>query len=210
MIRVEPAPEPDRFDRECRRRGRDWLSSAAGQSWRRTGKPSMPAYWMAFEPALYAAFEGRCGYAAMYIRPPAQIDHYRDKAAWPGLAYEWDNYRAAAPYLNAKKSGQTVLDPFEITGDWFEVLWPSLQLVLTAKVPRTRRRLAEETIRGLGLRDSEWIIRWRQSLVDAFLERRATLDDLRLRAPLLAAMVERHRISPGRSRDSTRRRGARR
>jgi len=200
VIRVEPAPEPDRFDLECRRRGRAWLASAAGRSWRRMGKPSMPAYWTAFEPELYAAFEGRCGYAAMYIPPPAQVDHYQDKAASPDLAYEWDNYRVAAPYLNAKKSGRTVLDPFEITGDWFEVLWPSLQLAVTAAVPRAKRQLAENTIRDLGLRDSEWIIRWRQSLVDAFLDRQATLDELRLRAPLLAAMVERHRISPGRPR----------
>jgi hypothetical protein len=164
----------------------------------------MPAYWMAFEPALHAAFEGRCGYAAMYIPPPAQVDHYRDKFAVPALAYEWSNYRAAAPYLNAKKAGRTVLDPFEIRNDWFEVLWPSLQLALTDAVPRAKRQLAEETIRGLGLRDSEWIIRWRRSLVEAFLERRATLDELRARAPLLAAMVERHRISPGPSRSTAR------
>jgi hypothetical protein len=160
----------------------------------------MPDYWTAFEPELYAAFEGRCGYAAMYIPPPAQVDHFRDKVTWPALAYEWSNYRAAAPYLNNKKSGRTVLDPFEIRGEWFEVLWPSLQLAVTAAVPRAKRDLAEYTIRALGLRDSEWMIRWRQSMVEAFLERRATLDDLRLRAPLLAAMVERHRISPERPR----------
>ncbi len=196
MIRVEPAPEPSGFDRECRRRGRAWLASRDGRSWRKTGRPRMPDYWTAFEPELYAAFEGRCGYAAIYIPPPAQIDHHLDKVTRPDLAYEWDYYRAAAPYLNAKKSGRVVLDPFEITGEWFAVLWPSLQLAVTDAVPPARRALAESTIRSLGLRDSEWMIRWRQSYVEAFLERRATLDDLRQRAPLLAAMVERHRISP--------------
>jgi hypothetical protein len=145
----------------------------------------------------------------MYIPPPAQIDHFRDKVGWPDLAYEWSNYRTAAPYLNAKKSGRKVLDPFKITGAWFEVLWPSLQLTVTAAVPRAERELADYTIRELGLRDSEWVIRWRQSYVDAFLEGRATLKDLRLRAPLLAAMVERHQISPARRRSAGPRRSRR-
>lgn len=198
MIRVERAEEPDGFDRACRRPGRAWLASPAGRSWRRTGKPAMPGYWKAFEPDLYAAFEGRCGYAAMYIPPPAQVDHFHDKSARPDLAYEWANYRAAAPYLNTKKAGRGVLDPFEITGDWFEVLWPSLQLAVTDSVPRVKRKLAEDTIRDLGLRDSEWVIRWRQSYMDAFHEGCLSLEELRLRAPLLAVMVERHQVQPKR------------
>ena len=84
-----------------------------------------------------------------------------------------------------------ILDPFEVKDDWFEIILPSLQLVLTNRVPRSKRKKAKFTVVRLGLQDGEVVIRCRKSWFDAYRDRKLTLEGLRDFAPLIALAVER-------------------
>ena len=133
MIRFAPGPEPVQWDARCRQRGRRWLGSHPGYD-----RPY--DYWTEFEPDLRAAFRRMCGYCAMAVMK-AEMDHFRPVAVLKRegrheLAYEWDNFRYGLRVLNRRKSDCLVLDPFAVRDDWFEVLLPSLQLVLTERVTR--------------------------------------------------------------------------
>jgi hypothetical protein len=107
------------------------------------------------------------------------------------LAYEWSNFRYGEGTLNQRKAVSRVLDPFVVEDDWFRILLPSLQLVLTDKVPDDIRALAEFTLEKLGLRDHEVVVRYRREWFRMYQEGRLNLDGLREVAPLVAQAVER-------------------
>ena len=125
-----------------------------------------------------------------------QIDHFisiavlRDRGK-DYLAYEWSNFRYGEAVLNQKKSNHRVLDPFKVRDHWFEILLPSLQLVLTSQVPKTQRKLGESTIEKLELRDSEVVVRYRREWFQLYQERNLTLQGLHEVAPGIARAVER-------------------
>lgn len=189
MIRVRAVPEPKHFDARCRIRGCRWLREHKGYK----GRPS--DYWSPFEPQLREAFNGLCGYCAMRVMK-AQVDHFVPVATLKrqgrdDLAYEWTNYRYGEGVLNQKKAQHEILDPFEVGDDWFEVLLPSLQLVLTSSVPIGKRALAEFTVEKLGLRDGEVVIRYRREWFRMYQDGRLPLAGLRELAPLVAQAVQR-------------------
>jgi hypothetical protein len=188
VIRVRPRPEPANFDERCRKRGRRWLETHPGYE----GRPR--DYWSEFEPDLREAFEGRCGYCAMRVMR-GQVDHFIPVSMFKfksrhHLDYEWSNFRHGEGALNQRKSAVRVLDPYEVRDDWFQVLLPSLQLVLTDKVPDKIRALAEFTLERLGLRDHETVVRYRREWFRMYQEGRLNLDGLREVAPLVARAVE--------------------
>ncbi len=92
------------------------------------------------------------------------VDHYRSRENYRNLAYEWSNLRFASAWINSSKGtlDDQVLDPLDLGEDWFEILLPSLQLVLTDKVPPQQRQKAEFTLERLRLRDDERVLRQRQ------------------------------------------------
>ena len=189
MIRFKLQAEPANFDSRCRKRGLRWLRANPCYE----GRPC--DYWSEFEPQLRDAFKGLCGYCAMLVMK-AHVDHFIPVALLKvqgkdTLAYEWSNYRYGEGILNQKKGKHKILDPFEVGDDWFEVLLPSLQLVITPNVPRRKRKLAEFTLEKLGLRDSEVVVRYRREWFKMYQERKLTLDGLRQSAPLVARAVER-------------------
>ena len=108
------------------------------------------------------------------------------------LAYEWANYRYASHWINSSKHGAKVLDPFEVEDGWFEILLPSLQLVLTDRVPAKRRDLAERTLERLNLRDDERVVRQRREWYRMYEAGELSLEGLRKKAPLIARAVETH------------------
>ena len=177
MIRFKLQTEPANFDARCRKRGLRWLRANPCYE----GRPC--DYWSEFEPQLRNAFNGLCGYCAMLVMK-AQVDHFIPVALLKvqgkdTLAYEWSNYRYGEGILNQKKGKDTILDPFEVGDDWFEVLLPSLQLVITPNVPRRKRKLAEFTLKKLGLRDSEVVVRYRREWFKLYQDHKLTLDGLR-------------------------------
>jgi hypothetical protein len=186
--RVKPAAEPAKFNNRCRKRGRNWLKANPNY-----GRPK--DYWSEFEPELRAAFGNRCGYCAM-VTMKSQVDHFIPVAILKvrkhhRQAYEWKNFRYGEGVLNQKKSKYLVLDPFKVKDNWFEVQLPSLQLVLTKAVPKTQQKLAEFTIKRLGLRDSEVIVRYRKMWFDMYRARKLMFKGLKDVAPLVAHAVER-------------------
>jgi hypothetical protein len=190
MKRVKRVKEPTKFDERCRKRGQKWLQTHPIYD-----RPY--DYWSEFEPELRAEFGGRCGYCAILISK-GQVDHFIPVAvlkqtARDREAYEWTNFRYADGPINQKKHKKIVLDPFKVQDDWFEIQLPSLQLVLTAAVPKSQRALAEFTIgpAGLGLRDDESLIRYRRAWFEFYQTRQLTIDVLKNIAPLIAAAVER-------------------
>ncbi len=93
--------------------------------------------------------------------------------------------------MNQRKSNHLVLDPFKVKDDWFEILLPSLQLVLTKKVPKTQRKLADFTIEKLGLRDSEVVVRYRRMWFQLYQNRELLIEGLKTCAPGIGRAVER-------------------
>lgn len=185
MIRFQPPPEPTGFDRKCRRAGERWLREHPG-----AGRPK--DFWSAFKPQLAEGFHQLCAYVAMY-EPVGTVDHFASFRNAPKLAYEWDNYRYASGWVNCSKQNadDQVLDPFQVGDEWFEVLLPSLQLVLTDKVPSEHRARAKNTLERLHLQDDERVLRQRREWYRMYQDGELNLRGLRKKAPLIARAVER-------------------
>jgi len=185
MIRFERVPEPRDFSRKARQPGREWL--AANPNVRRPRD-----FWTPFKPQLAEGFRQLCAYSAMY-EPVGCIDHFLSWKNHPERAYDWSNYRFSSEWIN--KSKQTVdalvLDPYEVQDGWFEILLPSLQLVVADGVPPAIRERAEYTLKRLHLRDDERVLRQRREWYRMYTEGELTLEGLRGKAPLIASAIER-------------------
>lgn len=187
MMQFTLQPEPSQWDARCRKRGRKWLSDHPDYD-----RPN--DYWTEFENDLCNAFRQMCGYCVMVVMK-ADMDHFLPvahlkKEGKDELAYEWSNFRYGEGVLNQRKSDHLVLDPFEVKDDWFEINLPSLQLLLTDKVPKSKRRIAKFTLEKLGLQHDEVVIRYRQKWFDMYRQRRLDLNGLYEVAPLIARAVE--------------------
>lgn len=188
MIRVIPAPEPDYFDREVRQKGLQWLKNPTNDGKR------PKEYWQACYDDLRNAFACLCGYGAMWL-PEGTVDHYLSCANHRNKAYEWSNYRFASQRINSskgKKDGK-VLDPFEVDDEWFAILLPSLQLVLTQKVPSEVLDRAQYTLAVLKLGDDMRIVEQRAAWYELHKSGDLTLAGLKEKAPLIARAVEKWR-----------------
>jgi hypothetical protein len=190
MIRVSPPPEPHDFDQRVRQPGQTWLAKNLDENGKLPKGTRPPDKWSDFRNHLSDGFQGRCGYLAMYITE-GTVDHYLSCENHPRLAYEWDNYRYISGSINSSKGSHDdqVLDPFQVQDAWFEILLPSLQLVLTDSVPPGERERAQFTIEKLHLRDGEKAILLRQEWYTLYLEGDLTLKGLERIAPLIARAV---------------------
>ncbi|MBF0323330.1 MAG: hypothetical protein ABT940_00375 [Alphaproteobacteria bacterium] len=184
MIPVpNPIPEPDAFDLECRQAGNEWLNEHPDCKRPRD-------FWSPFRNALADGFDSRCGYGAMWISS-GTVDHFVSIDEDKTLAYEWKNYRYLDSGINSSKNNaKGLLDPFVVEKDWFEILLPSLQLVLTDAVPQEFLEQAQYTIKRLKLQDHETLLRTRRMWYQMYLSGKLTIDGLKEMAPLIAAAVE--------------------
>lgn len=185
VIRVEPPPAPSGFDRDVASRGQNWLQHHP------EGRPA--DYWRAAALALWSGFGERCGYAAMWIPAPGTVDHFVSVSEDRARAYDWANYRCASAPVNSAKQNlpaSECLDPFEVEDDWFEVLLPSLQLVVTEACPVELRERAARFLRRTQLDHGENIVRTRRAWMVRYERGFITLDGLRELAPGLARAVE--------------------
>ena len=187
MMRFQRRGEPKKFDERCRQRGQAWLASHPGYD-----RPH--DYWSEFEPELRDVFGGYCAYCVMFVFK-AQTDHFIPIAVLKQknkdeLAYEWKNFRYGEGVLNGRKSKHIVLDPFQVHDEWFEMKLPSLQLVLTDKVPKAKKKIADLTMEKLGLQDDEVVIRYRRKWFEQYQDRNLKLEGLKDFAPLIARAVE--------------------
>ena len=198
MIPFSPVPEPEDFDADCRKKGQQWWTRkmvAVFTGGRVPKSSEYPGYWKAFRNDLRRGFLGLCGYCAMHVPSGLeQVEHFVGVQEDPSLAYEWSNYRCAQSLMNQikghRRSGEPqVLDPYNVKDGWFEILLPSLQLVLTDKIPCSIRPQAEFTLRRLKLRDDERLIRQRREWLAMYESGELTLQGLDKKAPLIAQAV---------------------
>lgn len=191
MIPVARVTEPPDFDAQVRQPGQQWLL--------RNPHVERPRdLWSPFRARLMEGFQKRCGYTAMWDLN-GTVDHFRSVKRDRSLAYEWSNYRYASQWLNSSKRAGEVLDPYEVGAGWFEVLLPSLQLVMTPKVPPELRPLVEATLRTLPLVHDERVLRQRRAWYAEYQAGRLSLEGLRVMAPLIAAAVEKQTAVGGSS-----------
>jgi hypothetical protein len=183
MLKFNSPSEPPDFDVKARQPGNNWLGKNPN---RRRPKD----YWSNFKSNLADGFGNLCGYSAMY-EPIGTVDHYLSCDNHRHLAYEWSNYRFSSAWINSSKGtiDDQVLDPFLVKDDWFEILLPSLQLVLTDAVPPEERQKAEFTLQRLHLRDDERVIRQREAWYQMYLTGEITLIGLEKKAPLIARAI---------------------
>jgi hypothetical protein len=184
VIRFEPSPVPAGFDKEVEEPGAKWLADNA------TGRP--PAYWANFRHALADAFGSLCAYGAMF-EPAGTVDHFISIGEDRSKAYDWANYRLCAGWLNSSKQSlksTEIIDPFAVINEWFEVLLPSLQLVLTDHVPENERERAQFVLERLHLGHDERIVRQRREWYRMYEDGELTLAGLEKKAPLIAAAVK--------------------
>jgi hypothetical protein len=193
VLRVQPVPEPAAFDRDARQPGKAWLVDHPEASRPRD-------FWSPFKNDLREGFRSLCGYAAMLDPTGGTVDHYLSVSNYPHLAYEWSNYRFASSTMNSIKrtADDAVLDPHEIEDGWFEILLPSLQMCITARVPPEHRGRAEATLSRLKLRDDERLIRWRRSWYEMYQSGELGLEGLERVAPLIADAVRKQPEARGR------------
>lgn len=184
MMRFDPSPEPEEFDERARQRGQLWLVANP------TGRPK--DLWSPFRPQLRESFMWLCAYTAMRVEQ-GTVDHFISCDENRSLAYEWSNYRLAQQAMNSSKQnvpGSKLLDPFEVRDEWFEILLPSLQLVLTDAVPPEIKARARFTLERLKLVNGEQVISQRQSWLKLHESGDLPLSGLRKVAPLLARAIE--------------------
>lgn len=187
MIPVpHPIPEPHDFDKGCRKKGLAWLEKNPNCKKRPTD------YWSPFRLALADGFFDRCGYGAMWISS-GTVDHFVSVNTNKALAYEWSNYRYVESWINSSKNkcNETeILDPFEVELGWFEILLPSLQLVVSDSLPTVYKQRAENTLERLHLRNDERIVRQRQAWYQLYQAGELSLEGLNKKAPLIAAAIK--------------------
>lgn len=183
MIHFDKIVEPPEFDERARKQGLKWLEENPDK------RPK--DYWSPFKPDLSDGFGSLCAYSVMF-EPVGTIDHYISVSRNKTLAYEWSNYRFASAWLNSSKKAEDdkILDPFEVQDDWFEILLPSLQLIVTNHIPDEYREKAEYTVKRLRLRDDERIIRQRREWYRMYRDGEVNLEGLKKKAPLIARAIE--------------------
>ena len=185
MIRFERVPEPADFDRRARVPGTVWLAAHPGD-----GRPK--DFWTPFKGALAEGFRNLCAYSAMY-EPVGTVDHFMSCDEDRSKAYEWNNYRYCAAWINSSKNNVPagdLLDPFEIEDGWFELHLPSLQLRVSGTVPEEFRERAEYVMERLHLRNDERVMRQRSVWYGMYQCGELTRDGLKRMAPLIAAAID--------------------
>jgi len=190
MIPVaNPVPEPESFHTDCRMPGRAWFVARrlTGESPKTSEFPNL---WAKYEGELSRAFDGRCGWWAMWIAE-GEVEHFLSKRNRPDLAYEWNNYRFIAGSVNGSKANHDdkVLDPFEVQDGWFEVILPSMQLIVSSSLPPELEEKARFTLKQLRLRDGTKVVRCRQRWYGSF-KKGMPMSELEKFAPLLANAVK--------------------
>ena len=184
MIRFEPVDEPPDFQEKVRAPGAAWL--AANPDAKRPKD-----YWTPFKGALARGFRDLCAYSAMY-EPVGTVDHFMSCHEDRSKAYEWENYRYCAAWINSSKGNTPaarLLDPFEIEDGWFDLHLPSLQLRVADTIPDEFRERAEYVLDRLHLRNDERVMRQRSAWYSLYRSGELSSDGLEKMAPLIAAAI---------------------
>ncbi len=192
MIHVEQQPEPSDFDAKVRQKGLKWLQTQKDNpNW------DYHEYWRDASEDLYHAYHGICAYLAIYIERVTggvTVDHFKPKAAYPELAYEWSNYRLASQRVNSRKREfEDVLDPFEIENEWFYLNFLSGEVFANPGLSEGIRQKIDQTIDRLKLNDAE-LCRLRCRHFWEYKNHEYTSEFLKKRSPFVWAEAHRQAL----------------
>lgn len=210
MIRVEPADEPETFDKAIRQKGLDAIRELVGEkplvsrgtkrkkvADKREAIPpdNFPPFWRNALPDMLEAYQRRCAYLSLYIERATgnpSVDHFIPKSKAWNQVYEWSNYRLACNLMNArKKDVEGVLDPFEIEEGWFALEFVAFQVIPGPESRGSIAKRVQNTIEILKLNDEE-CCKVRQEYVDAYFDiAPIPLNYLERRAPFIARELRR-------------------
>lgn len=176
MIPVAPAPKPATFDAKVRRPGQLAIAELCGKSpkvkriagrsfkkvpgAKREGDipfDRFPAYWTRCLDELMSAYREICAYSCFRIHPVTgarSADHFVAKSMTWRRVYEWSNYRLCSSRMNARKNDAgTVLDPFAIQPDSFQLELLGFQVHPDRSLPVAKQLPIQQTIDRLGLNE---------------------------------------------------------
>ena len=208
MIRVELAPEPAGFDAAVRQPGLSAIAELVGEpplvvrpgprrakiAERRELIPSakFPDFWTGAIKDLLREYHRRCAYICCYIEPVTgtpTVDHMVPKSrAWDRV-YEWDNYRLACHLMNTRKNDlASILDPFEVQNNWFELELVDFQVKPRKVFGARLHKRVEDTLRILNQPDCCGL---RGGYVEEYWGWHIDLDYLTRRAPFVAMELRR-------------------
>lgn len=111
--------------------------------------------------------------------------------------YFYSIFQSVTGWINSsnRTANDAVLDPCQVEDGWFEILLPSLQLVLTDAVPDHEKNRAEYTLNRLHLRDDERVIRQRREWYRMYQDGELTIDGLERKAPLIARAIRKQQVA---------------
>lgn len=216
MIPVRPAPEPKTFDEKVRRPGLRAIAEMVGKRppYKRTaGKPlkkisarerdipakRFPAYWTKALDDLMSAYDEVCAYTCFRIHPVTgarSADHFAPKSRSWDEVYVWSNYRLCCSRVNARKNDfGSVLDPFKVKPDWFQLEFLGFQVLPDPNLPKTVRNKIQDSIDRLGLNDFKSD---REKDAERYWKRDVSLSVLKEESPFVAYELHRQgRLNPG-------------
>ncbi len=195
MIPIAKVRKPRGFKADVETSGNNWLNANAAPA-------KCPDYWRRAKNGKYVrllkiGFNFRCGYTGHGI-DHGTVDHFYSKENHRHLTYQWSNYRYAASWMNSAKKplyDGLLLDPYEVKTGWFEVILPSMQLVLNeALIPQNLLVKARFTLETLPIRDDERVVDFRSHWYDAYksaADKPTALQLLQNAAPLIAEAIQR-------------------
>jgi hypothetical protein len=191
LKRVTPQAEYAEFEVEVRRPGNAFLALNPAPTSEQFRKKN---HWSRAAKDLHAAYDGICAYTSTYMPDVGSIDHYRPKTTNPELAYEWSNYRLAAPRVNNSKGNSLdVLDPFEIQDGWFTLDIPSCLIKPGAALDPALRTRVNATVNILRLNSDDMLVQERCNILLLLAKGKITLDFVAERYPFIAFEVDRQK-----------------
>ena len=192
MIPVQAKMEYPEFDSQVRKRGQVFLNrrpNPTSEEFRRHN------YWTAALGHLYVAYDRVCAYTTRELAHSGSVDHYKPKARYPYLAYEWDNYRLARRVINERKGkSEEVVDPFSVGDGWFTLELPSCLIKPAQGLPKDVRKAVNSTINVLGLNRDETLVEERCRLLVSLADEHITLEFLNQHYRFLSVEVIRQGV----------------
>lgn len=190
-VALQPVPNAVEFDSKIASPGRSFLaknSAPKGKEWNNHD------YWRRAIPWMQEAYGQVCQYSSHWIASDTganSIEHFDPKDTNPSRAYEWNNFRLVCGRLNGRRGTKKIVDPFSIPAGLFEIVFPALLVKVASDHPADLTRLANATIKTLGLNDENTCVRNRKNWFDAYKSGDVTFAFLQRCAPFLAGEMQR-------------------